>query len=178
MTPDPIPALEAAAKAATPGPWEATPSSGRPGHGYCAQVFGADGAALVFLDIGPQHDNNARYIALANPATILALLAERDGLATTLKQHDEAAEMAVRAACADNARLRAEAEAMRREREEAVGLLKQWHQRGHLLCSKDHACDQCVPGGEIVITGYLCFKHATAALLARPSAADQGGEAK
>lgn len=60
---------------ATPGPWTHAKSHGVKGHGFEAQVFDAEGNALLFFadgrSIGPEADANAALIALAP-----ALLAE------------------------------------------------------------------------------------------------------
>lgn len=66
MTDAELNALEAAAKAATPGPWTA-----KEGPDF-SEIFANDkNIALV----GSQHVD-AAYIAAANPATILELIAE------------------------------------------------------------------------------------------------------
>ena len=74
--------LRAAAEAAIPGPWHSYV------HGYSADGRGEDGPTyavgvssplgLIYRlpDCEKVDDDNARYIALANPATVLALLDE------------------------------------------------------------------------------------------------------
>lgn len=75
--------LEALARAATPGPWEAVSGSevdpatlwlsGRnTGDGGLLAEF-YDGAAF---SAGPRAEANAHYAAAADPATVLALIAE------------------------------------------------------------------------------------------------------
>ena len=36
---------------------------------------------------------------------------------------------------------------------------------GHPSTTPDHACEQCVPGGDIVIPGFVCGQHVALALL-------------
>jgi len=76
-----ITALKAAAEAATPGPWEATLAS--ESGDWCEVV--ADDATFIYGGYGAHSallrgNANAAFIAAANPAVILALLAERDAL--------------------------------------------------------------------------------------------------
>lgn len=76
--------LEALAKAATQGPWEQSHREGDD-EMYRTQVYTADGETIASLAwypkdmgggrIGTYRDANAAYIAAANPATILDLIA-------------------------------------------------------------------------------------------------------
>lgn len=78
--------LRKAAQKATPGPWTVEP------HGNTTALYsGRDqmrhGLRLLNLDDGDWNfGNNRDFIALANPATILALLDERDALEERLKE--------------------------------------------------------------------------------------------
>lgn len=67
---DKLSELKAAAMAATPGPWRALSFDERLG------IDGDDGAILVCEHITKQRPQDALFIATANPAVILALLAE------------------------------------------------------------------------------------------------------
>ena len=88
-------ALEAAAKAATPGPWcipgreDLVFSEKGAQVAFCATIFSLHPDCSV---IAIQAEKNAEYIAAANPATILELIAElrqakaeRDWLANKLE---------------------------------------------------------------------------------------------
>ena len=74
--------LEALAKAATPGPWIRFGVRHKIGPESCIAV-GQDGAALAYLPIGSQQGdkysavafNDAAFIAAANPAAVLELIA-------------------------------------------------------------------------------------------------------
>ena len=82
LTPD-LAELRRLAEAATPGPWEWDDDHARPGlrHGRsfggvlfrCGALYGPDAA-------------DAAFIAAANPAVVLALLAERDALAAKVER--------------------------------------------------------------------------------------------
>ncbi|QEL55460.1 ead/Ea22-like family protein [Chromobacterium paludis] len=86
LTPDQLSALRAAAEAATPGPWRTGGS--KPDGLHEITVYGSQ--VVIDTDIGPKvllegNSNfqaesvaNAAYIAAANPAAILALLAHVD----------------------------------------------------------------------------------------------------
>lgn len=64
-------AIEALARAATPGPWKASgPDVDMPGGGYA--VVGTLGS---MLPLTPQEEANARYIAALSPDVVLALVA-------------------------------------------------------------------------------------------------------
>lgn len=79
MTPDDLARLKAAALAATNGPWALDTEPGFEFHvrtGGTASVAPSTGQPIA--DFAAEED--AAYVALANPATILALLAEREGL--------------------------------------------------------------------------------------------------
>lgn len=66
--------LKLLAEAATPGPWKAQhPNAGQRG----SEVAGADGLNQVCAELGP---TNSLYIAAANPAAVLALIAENERL--------------------------------------------------------------------------------------------------
>lgn len=81
--------LEAAAKAATPGDWTHTESEEFDNERWvmtedqqwsiCAVHSGAEGADCA--------NENAEYISIANPATILALLAERAELKRDVERY-------------------------------------------------------------------------------------------
>lgn len=90
MTPH-LPALEAIAKAATPGPWGRAPD---PCHydtlstivGNCHRIAEIGGVSV------DEQDANAAYIAAANPETVLALIemiraleAERDAAVSRVR---------------------------------------------------------------------------------------------
>lgn len=64
--------LKAAAMAATPGPWRAISFDDRLG------ISGDGNAILVCEHITKQRPQDALFIAAANPAAVLELLAERD----------------------------------------------------------------------------------------------------
>lgn len=68
--------LKRLAEAATPGPWVSHPK------GYCGAVCRADDQYnLVAVTYGQRRNNvlaNEAYIAAANPAAILELIADRD----------------------------------------------------------------------------------------------------
>ena len=67
-----IQALKAAAEYATPGEWCADDY-----YGVIADS-GLNGNFYIAICSGPEHLQNKRFIAAANPAVILSLLAERD----------------------------------------------------------------------------------------------------
>ena len=93
MTDEELDTLEAKAKAATSGPWEA----------YRSSVYAASGAQVAFLPeicssdpaccVTPEQvENNVNFIATANPTAVLELIAElrqarreRDWLASQLE---------------------------------------------------------------------------------------------
>lgn len=84
MTDTELSSLEAAARAATPGPWDT-----KEGPDFSEILANSKNIALV----GSQH-KDAAYIAAANPAVVLELIAElrqtrkeRDWLAITLAEH-------------------------------------------------------------------------------------------
>lgn len=75
-------ALKALAEAAPEGPWFGPEYA--PGTSY---VFDVDlGTLLEYQSIDTEKDACLRYVAAANPATILALLAEIDALRFALKR--------------------------------------------------------------------------------------------
>jgi hypothetical protein len=99
-SPDPWKELREAAEKATPGPWsvvvddDGNPLSGRPSIQAAPELD----CAIVHWDGFVQEywrsargdkeiHANARYIALANPQAILALLAERERLQRRLSEH-------------------------------------------------------------------------------------------
>ena len=69
--------LRRLAEAATPGPWSHSPSRGEAGRGFEAQVWDANGEALLFFSdgrtIGAEADANAAFIAAAREAVPLLL---------------------------------------------------------------------------------------------------------
>ena len=65
-------ALKQAAESATAGEWRSDDH-----HGVIADA-GLNGNYYIASCSGPEHRANKRFIAAANPATILELLAERD----------------------------------------------------------------------------------------------------
>lgn len=91
--PDKYQALREAAEGVTPGPWERDETHGV---ARCVRQVGSGrGICSTFVQNQPKtpagwesqrHQNNANsdYIAAANPATIQALLAERDALRMAL----------------------------------------------------------------------------------------------
>lgn len=84
MTDADLDKLEALAKAATPGPWEQSHREGDD-EMYRTQVYTADGETIASLAwypkdmgggrIGTYREANAAFMAAANPATILDLIA-------------------------------------------------------------------------------------------------------
>jgi len=79
MTDTELDALEAAAKAATPGPWEAY--HGEEHHiirSFKNKPYSSNGQIIAWCGkMGTEHDwPTAAYIAAANPAAILELIAE------------------------------------------------------------------------------------------------------
>ena len=104
MTPDKATALREAAERATPGPWlaAAKPSSvvGWPvvatgnGRSICSVTYSqplglgevAPGEHWFDRKFNTESAANAAYIALADPPTIIALLAERERLRGALEQ--------------------------------------------------------------------------------------------
>ncbi len=63
-------ALEALAKAATPGPWVMTTQGGIEPHDYAGLGEDSNSVAQV------RHDRNWEFIAAADPSTVVALIAE------------------------------------------------------------------------------------------------------
>lgn len=114
--------LKALAEAATPGPWKKTIDGVMPeGRGF--GIFGNFGATDA--------EENRTFIAAANPATILALLAEIDrleaqvrlaGVAAEVTVHQEVGRAVTRELVLAHERdqLKAENEKLRREREGKV----------------------------------------------------------
>ena len=78
MNADDLDALEALARQATPGPWQALSTGVRGGnHWYIVD----DGAALAYAtkndgDPDDKCQENAEYIAAANPSAVLTLIAD------------------------------------------------------------------------------------------------------
>ena len=72
MTNEQIQALKAAAECATPGEWCTDDY-----HGVIADS-GLNSNFYIATCSGPEHRQNKRFIAAANPAAILSLLSERD----------------------------------------------------------------------------------------------------
>lgn len=111
MTPTDRAALRAAAEKATPGPWEMKRSFISPD---IISPVGLVVAVTIASDMKPSMDEaNAAYIALANPAAVLALLDDvermREALSMCLRvmegiAHHEASPMG-RACSAGNAAL-------------------------------------------------------------------------
>lgn len=78
--------LKKLAEAATPGPWVHATDIGQIGsietlHGTVV----AQSQSLICDDVRKQRDNNSKYIAAANPAAILKLLAINAELVEALK---------------------------------------------------------------------------------------------
>ena len=94
-TPD-LTELRRLAEAATPGPWylDGPWWYGDDDSAYCIST--AEDAGRIAVTIAPPRyifggerevrDANARFIAAANPAAVLALLAERDALAAKVER--------------------------------------------------------------------------------------------
>lgn len=84
MTDEELAALEALAKKATPGPWEMREPTevGRQAYEHNGEVLAAngdviaDGAGRYGHDAYGTTADNLRFIASANPQTVLALVAE------------------------------------------------------------------------------------------------------
>ena len=79
-------ALRKAAEKATPGPWKSrkgfdsgTREIFRPDKSVKPPFYPSE-LAVIDTDIGENGGANARYLAAADPTTILTLLAERDAL--------------------------------------------------------------------------------------------------
>ncbi|WP_047236915.1 ead/Ea22-like family protein [Chromobacterium subtsugae] len=84
LTPDQLAALRAAAAAATPGPWEYQTSNGWWRVGTTAARCGrADGDVVAHGAASPA---NLEFIAAANPAVVLALLAHIDTQAVRIAE--------------------------------------------------------------------------------------------
>ena len=84
MTPTDLDALEAAARAATPGVWE-TDGTYVMRYSYLGQLTTlADCRPYTLITI-PEGRANAAYIAAANPAVILPLLAEHKRMREALE---------------------------------------------------------------------------------------------
>lgn len=77
MTPDKATALREAAKRVTPGPWEVKVFEERPPHEESYVTTLGAGCSVIASGLDPE---DAAYIALADPPTILSLLAERERL--------------------------------------------------------------------------------------------------
>jgi hypothetical protein len=92
-SPSDLERLRAAAEKATPGPWEIT----KVNVGYVNEEWELTGPTVrtpnglaTPVVIGTPWEPNARFIALANPATVLALL---DRLEAVERARDELADM-------------------------------------------------------------------------------------
>lgn len=79
-----IQALKAAAECATPGEWCTDDY-----YGVIADS-GLNGNFYIATCSGPEHRQNKRLIAAANPAVILSLLAERDADKALIAEYDDA----------------------------------------------------------------------------------------
>ncbi|MDD8380251.1 ead/Ea22-like family protein [Escherichia coli] len=84
-------ALREAAEKATPGPWEYYP--GNTSIEYNVDSMVEDQGSIVYVDSGDftqkQTDLNGAFIAAANPATVLALLDERERNLQYIKRRDQ-----------------------------------------------------------------------------------------
>ncbi|MCY6845714.1 ead/Ea22-like family protein [Escherichia coli] len=82
--------LREAAEKATPGPWEYYP--GNTSIEYNVDSMVEDQGSIVYVDSGDftqkQTDLNGAFIAAANPATVLALLDERERNQQYVKRRD------------------------------------------------------------------------------------------
>ena len=129
MTPADIDKLEAAAKAATPGPWCMDNYECKPGDlgadSYGIFELGEDDPALAYVGPWGEAEANATYIALAHPAAILDLIAK---LREAEKERDEAYSRGRAEALEDAAKV-ADAHANDADRKFA-GVMKR-HQAGH-----------------------------------------------
>jgi hypothetical protein len=74
--------LEALARAATPGPWSTYDASACNGDFSHVEIAGADGTVIVSEDAGPGR-NDSYFIAAANPAAMLELIAMASAPART-----------------------------------------------------------------------------------------------
>ena len=112
-----------------------------------------------------------------NPATILALLAENDDLRARIGMLEPQAELlrvlSGEHIIAERDRLRAEVEALRRERDALAKVAKQFLEATDDLLTDDPD----MPSHSRTVADHEASMEAMRALLARPSAADQGGEA-
>ncbi|HCR5193046.1 ead/Ea22-like family protein [Escherichia coli] len=83
--------LREAAEKATPGPWEYYP--GNTSIEYKVDSMVEDQGSIVYVDSGDftqkQTDLNGAFIAAANPATVLALLDERERNQQYIKRRDQ-----------------------------------------------------------------------------------------
>ena len=83
--------LREAAEKATPGPWEYYP--GNTCIEYNVDSMVEDQGSIVYVDSGDftqkQTDLNGAFIAAANPATVLALLDERERNLQYIKRRDQ-----------------------------------------------------------------------------------------
>ena len=86
ITDELIAELDAAAKAATCGPWRHATELGQIGSVDVGDYVLAQAQQLSY-DGNSQRNKNAAYIALANPATILALLAERAAMQEQIRSY-------------------------------------------------------------------------------------------
>ena len=101
--------LKQLAEAAPEGPWFGPEYA--PGTSY---VFDVDlGTLLHYESIESEQDACLRYVAAANPAAVLALIAENDGLKTGYEAYEQV-----------NAGLKAEVEAMRAGRQQSSRLIE------------------------------------------------------
>jgi hypothetical protein len=131
--------LKRLAEEATPGPWKAQhPNAGQRG----SEVADASGLNQICADLGPTH---ALYIAAANPAAVLALIAENERLGGDLshaillaENRQFRAEIAGLktgyAAYEDEVKgLRAEIDALRRRQQSADGYMDAFYKVASLL---------------------------------------------
>lgn len=101
--------LKKLAEGAPEGPWFGPEYA--PGTRY---VFDVDlGTLLHYESIESEQDACLRYVAAANPAAVLALIAENDGLKTGYEAYEQV-----------NAGLKAEVEAMRAGRQQSSRLIE------------------------------------------------------
>ena len=82
--------LKKLAEAATPGPWIHATDIGQVGSIETLQgIVVAQAQSLICDDVRKQRDNNSKYIAAANPAAILELLAINAELVEALRWYAE-----------------------------------------------------------------------------------------
>lgn len=96
--------LKKAAEAATPGPWVEVISGVMPKNGL---------ALVAILAPLPDYKENSAFIALANPDTVLALIAENEALCGLYRMHMKTETREMLEVKAERDQLKAEAESLR-----------------------------------------------------------------